>query len=241
MAGGDLPAEDRHARRGDGDDEGRAVRTALDAAVAAHVDVLGIDRARVHADLAADDHAGVGLAHELERDTLARVLAHAVADRGSARREGEEAPRAGDEVAIPGGVRDLLGRHVTLVDRVEDSERDQVAVRGRVRDVAGAQEGRGREAASHRPQVLSALRDDKAQWRTGALGVRRCQDDALPLRVEVAIVPGHVLVHRPARGRMDGDVLDQAFPDDPDPAPVAQRLAIFRARSHHSPRVPAEL
>ena len=150
MPRGDLAAEHGHARRGDGHGEGRAVLAAVDAAVRADVDVFGVDRARVHADLAADDDARVGLVHEPERDPFGRVGPHTIADRRRAGRERQEPPGAGDPLAVRRRARDLLGRHVTLLDRVEDAERDQVAVRGRVRDVAGAQKGRRREALAHR-------------------------------------------------------------------------------------------
>src|SRR5277367_4573719 len=55
----------------------------------------------------------------------------------------------------------------------------------------------------------------------------------MPLGVEVAVVPGHVLVHHGSRGRMRGDVLDLAFADDPDLAPVAQRVAVLSAGARH--------
>jgi len=208
------------------------MRAAIDSAVAADVDVLRVDRARVHADLAADDEAGIGLADEPQRRALAGVLAQAVADRRGAGREREEAPGAGDEVAERGSVRDLIRRDVSLVGRVEDAQRDEVAVGRGVRDVAGAQERRRREAAAHPPQVVGAPGQDEGARDAAPLGVGRRQDHVLPFRVEVAIVPGRVFVHRRARRRVHRDVVDQAFAHDPDPAPVAQRPAILVSCPH---------
>ena len=232
MARGDLAAQHGHARRVDGHDERQPMRAALDPAVAADVDVLRVGRARVHAHLAADDDARVGLADQTQRNALARVLAHAVADRGGAGREREKAPGAGDRVAMPRGVRDLLRRDVALLDRVEDAERDQVAVGGSVRDVAGALERRLGEAAAHPAQVVGAARQDVRPGDAAARTIGGRQDDILPLRVGVTVVPRDVLVHRRARGRMDRDVLDEALANDPQPAPVAQRLAVLGARPH---------
>ena len=195
----------------------------------------------MHPDLAADHEPRVGLAHEREREALAGVFAHAIADRRGAGRERQEPAGARDHLAIPGGIRDLFGRDVALLDRVEDTERDEVAVGGRVGDVAGALKGRRGEAAPHRAQVLDAPGEHEGPRRAGSARVGRPQDDVVPLRVEVAVVPGDVLVHGGASGRVHGDVLDQAFADHPHPAPVAQRLTVFRARSHDVPRVPAEL
>jgi hypothetical protein len=36
---------------------------------------------------------------------------------------------------------------------------------------------------------------------------------------------------------MDGDVFDQTFPDDPDPASVSQRSSVLLTRPHDARRV----
>jgi hypothetical protein len=239
---GDLAAEHGDTRRGDGHGERRAMRATIDAAVGADVHVFRVDRARVHADLAADDHARVGLAHEREREPFGRIRPHAVADRRGTGRERQESPGAGDPIAVGSSVRDLLGRDVALLGRVEDAERDQVAVRGRVRDVAGGQERRRGKALAHRAQVLKALRQREGPGAASATGVGRRQQDVLPLRIEVTVVPRDVLVDGRPRGRVHGDVLDQALADHPHATPVAQRLTVFRASPHHFPRaMPVEL
>ena len=46
------------------------------------------------------------------------------------------------------------------------------------------------------------------------------------------VVPGDVFIDHGARRGMRGDVLDQAFAEDPDLAPVAQRLAVLGAGPH---------
>ena len=77
-------------------------------AKAPDINVLGKGRARVHADLAANDDAAIGLAHQLQRGALGRSLAHAGADCRGAATEGEETPGAGDHLAVRGGIGDLL-------------------------------------------------------------------------------------------------------------------------------------
>jgi len=57
--------------------------------------------------------------------------------------------------------------------------------------------------------------------------VRRGQDDVLPRGIGVAVVPGGIFINDRPGGRMDGDVLDQTFTQDPDPTPVMQGLAVF--------------
>ena len=80
MAGGDLPAEHGDAGGADGNDEGGAMGADIHAGERADVDVFRVGRARVHADLAAEDDPGVGLADGAQGDALGRVR------RGGARR-----------------------------------------------------------------------------------------------------------------------------------------------------------
>jgi hypothetical protein len=81
----------------------------LDPVQRADIDVLGVGWARVHADIATDDHAGLGLANHAQRVTFGRVLAQAITDcrRTSAKRQ-KPAGR-GEVVAVGHRVRDLLG------------------------------------------------------------------------------------------------------------------------------------
>src|SRR5689334_1464699 len=112
-----LAADRRDALRIDRHDESRAMPLDLKAAKAADINVLGKGRARVHADLAADNDPAVGLAHQLQRSALGRIFAHAGADRRGAAAEGQETPGAGDHLAVAGGVGDLLGGNAPLLDR----------------------------------------------------------------------------------------------------------------------------
>ncbi len=93
----------------------------------------------MHADLAADDDAPVGLADELHRGAFGRVSAHSGADRRGAAAEGQKPPGAGDHLAVARGVGDLLRRNFALFDRSLHAERDHVAVARGVGDVAGAE------------------------------------------------------------------------------------------------------
>ena len=72
----------------------------LDAAEGADIDVLGIGRARMHADLAADDDAGIALAHQLQRDAVARVRAHSLTDDRGAAAIGEKPAGSSDQLAV---------------------------------------------------------------------------------------------------------------------------------------------
>src|SRR5262245_66634823 len=100
------------------------MRTAIDAPVATDVHFFRVGGARVHADLAANDEARVVLAHEPERDAVARVGTHAGTDRGGAGRERQEALARGEIVAIPDRGGDLLGRDVPPVNSVHDAQGD---------------------------------------------------------------------------------------------------------------------
>src|SRR5712671_6843123 len=76
------------------------VAIAVHSTVGADVDVLGVDGARVHPDLAAQHEAAAGLADDAKRRPLIRILAEPIADRGGTRRERQEAAGADDQVAI---------------------------------------------------------------------------------------------------------------------------------------------
>jgi len=150
VTGRDLPAEHGDAARAHRHDERGPVAVTVHAGVRADVDVLRVDRARVHADLAAQHEAGAGLADYAKRCPLVGVLAEAVADGGRAGREREEAPGAGERVAIRRRARALLGRDLALPDHVLDAERDEVPVARRVGHVARGQEDRRGVAPAHR-------------------------------------------------------------------------------------------
>ena len=237
MARGHLAADDGHAGRVHRHHERRPVARVVDPRMAADVDVLRVGRARVHAHLAAQHEPGVGLAHHLQCRTLGRIRAQAIADGGRPRAEREEAPGARDRLTIALGAGDLLGRHLPLPGGFENAQRDEVAVPRRVRHVARGEEDRGGVAASHRAQVGGRPRHREGPGGAGAPGVGRAQQGVLPRRVVMAVVPRDVLVHHPARGGMGSDVVDQTFPDDPDPASIAQRGSVLLSRPHDARRV----
>ncbi len=224
IARGDPAADDRDARRTHRHDEGRAVLVVVDAAMRTDIHILGIGGAGVHADLAAQHHARVGLPHDAQRGAIGGIGAHAIADGGGARGECEEAAGADDLLAIRFGIVDLLRRGIALLHLAEDAECDQMPIGWRVRDVAGAEEGRRREAASHADEIVRALRQHVAPGQAVS-----GQDDVLPRGIEMPVVPGNVFIDHGARRRMRGDVVDGAFADDPDLAPVAQRIAVLGA------------
>src|SRR5215469_6709611 len=94
-----LATQRRDAWRRNRHDKTRAMPADLDAAHRADIDVLGIGRARMHAEPAADDHPRVALAHELQCDAVARVLARALADDRCAAAISEKPPGTRDQLA----------------------------------------------------------------------------------------------------------------------------------------------
>jgi len=241
MAGGHLAAEDGDARRVHRHHEGRPVARVIHSRVGADVDVLGVDRAGVHADLAAQDEAGVGLADHAKRRPLDRILAETVADGGGPRGEREEPSGPDDQVAVAGRAGKLLWRHFALEDHVADAERDEVAVPRRMGHVPRGQEGRGGIAPPHRAEIARALRRGEGPGRALPPGVERAEDDRLPLGIVVAVVPRDVLLHHGTGGGMNRHVLDEALADHPDAASVVQGFAVLAAGPHWvllmSPRV----
>src|SRR3989449_6026261 len=232
-----LAAEHGDAGRVHRHDEGRAVAVAIHSGVGADVDVLGIDRARVHPDLAAQHEAGARLPADAKGGPLAGILAEPVADGGRAGREREEAAGGGDQLAVTGGAGDLLRRDLPLLDDVEDAQRDEVAITGRVGHVAGGEEDRRRVAPAHRPEVGRGLRQREGPRRPHAIGVGRHQQDVAPLGIAMTVVPRDVLVHHRRRGRMDRHVLDEALAHDPNPPAVAHGVSILAAGSHGAYRI----
>src|SRR5207247_10499602 len=137
-----------------GDVQGRRVPVPLRSGLGADADVLGIARARVHPGLAAQHATGARLPDDAKGGPLARILAEPIADGGRARREREEAAGGGDQLAVTGGAGDLLRRDLPLLDDVEDAQRDEVAVAGRVgRGGCGVYDCR-RRSASERTGVV---------------------------------------------------------------------------------------
>ena len=104
----------------------------LDAAEGANIDVLGIGRARMHADLAADDDAGVALAHQLQRDAVARVRAHSLPDNRAPPQKVRNRPVRAIRSRFT--IASSTCRCETLRDctAVQYAERDQIAVGRRV-------------------------------------------------------------------------------------------------------------
>jgi hypothetical protein len=64
----------------------------------------------MHAEPAADDHPGIGLAHQLQRDPIARVGLQALTDDRRAAAIGDEPAGARDPVAVGERVVDMLRR-----------------------------------------------------------------------------------------------------------------------------------
>ena len=189
----------------------------------------------MHADPAIDDNAGIGLAHQLQRGTLGRVFPHPETDRRGAAAEGQKAAGRGDHLAIGRRIGDLLRGDVALLHRGQDTHRDQMAVGGCVRDVAGRLKDRLREGPAHADQIVGGFWQDTGPRGTPALRGGRSEQDVLPFRIEVTVVPGDVFLDHRACRRMGGDILDAAFAEHPDFAAVAQRLAVIGAGAHWAP------
>jgi hypothetical protein len=190
----------------------------------------------MHPQLAADDDPGIGLAHQFERNTVARVRAHSLADDRGAAAKGEKSAGAGDQFAIRHRLGNLLFGDVVRLHCGQHAERDQIAVGRGVGDVAGAQKRRFREGSAHADQILDAFRQHIAPRDPLSTGIRRGQQHLLPSRIEMAVVPGGVFLdHRPCGG-VGGHIVGPALTHDPDPAPIAQGLAIAGAGSHRALR-----
>src|SRR5262249_7768577 len=125
MTRGDLAAEERHAGGIDGDHEGSAMPGGVDAGGGPDVDVLRVGGARVHADLAAQHQARVGLAHYAEGRALGGIGAEPIADGRGARAKGEEASGAGDQLTVAGGVIELPVGDLALEYDIADAESDE--------------------------------------------------------------------------------------------------------------------
>src|ERR1700730_12295494 len=69
----DLTAQRDDAGRIDRHHEAGAMLADIDAREPADIDILGIGRARMHPELAADDDPRIGLVPQFERDAVARV------------------------------------------------------------------------------------------------------------------------------------------------------------------------
>src|SRR5262249_60052013 len=108
-----LPPRTLGARGGpaggrDLEDEACWVPANLDPVERADIDVLGIGRARVHADLAADDDAGVGLTDQAQCVSFARVFAQPIADRRTTAAKCQKPPGDSEMVALGHGVADRI-------------------------------------------------------------------------------------------------------------------------------------
>ena len=169
----DLAAERRDSRCTHRHDETRTMPANLDAAHRADIDILGIGRARMHAELAADDHPSILFAYELQCDAVARVLAHALPDDRCAAAIGEEPPGTRDQLAIRDRFGDVFLRGAQGLRRGQHAHRDQIAVGRRVRDVAGTQKCRSRKGSAHADQIIGAPRQHISPRIAGSMGIRR--------------------------------------------------------------------
>ena len=232
LAGRDFAANHRDPRCGDRHDEGGTLAVDVDGRKRADIDILGIGRARMHADLAAEYEARIGFADDPECGALAGVFAHAVADRRGTGRKGQKTPGVGDQLAIGGGIADLFWREIGLLGGAQNAKRDQLAIGRRMRQVAGAEKGSLGKALPHSSEVFGGLRSNITPRQPVATRVRRRQDDVPPLGIKVEIVPGGIFVDDRAGGGVRGDVLDQAFTQHPDFASVMQGLAVVGTGPH---------
>ena len=127
----------------------------------------------MHADLAAQYDAGIGLANEAQSVALRRVFAQAISDRRRTAAERQKPAGRGKLVAIGHGVRDLLGGRIVLLRGGDDAERDQIAVGRGMGDVAAGEKRRLRKAPPHPPEVVRSPRDSIGPRCAVALGVAR--------------------------------------------------------------------
>ena len=202
----------------------------VDATERADINVLGVGRTGVHADLAAYHDAGIGLPHDAQRHAIRRDPV-ACDSRWSARQPRTSGIDRCGRCAGDSSWRSRSARVDALrcCTSPRIRQRDKVPIGRRVRDIAGAEKRRCRKTAPHAHKIIGALRQHVAPGRARALRVRRRQHNVLPRRIEVPIVPRDIFIDHGARGRMRGDVIDLAFADDPDLAPVAQSLPILGA------------
>ena len=162
----------------------------------------------MHADLAAQYDAGIGLANEAQSVALRRVFAQAISDRRRTAAERQKPAGRGKLVAIGHGVRDLLGGSIVLLCGGDDAQRDQIAVGRGMGDVAGAQERRLREAPPHTAEVIGSPWNSVGPGSARALGIGWREEHVGPFGVEMHVVPGDIFVRHRAGRRMRGYVLD---------------------------------
>ena len=193
----------------------------------ADIDVLGVGGAGVHADLAAE--------HQRPHRSRARCAARrarrdrdACDSRWSRRRRQKVRKRpVRDDVARdrPRRSRSAPAEALRCLHRAQHAERDQMAIGRRVRDVAGAEECRRREACAHADEIVGTLRQHvtpaaalrrACQQRCPATPDRRCRSYQATYSSTMARVAGCVVTSSIA-----------TLAEDPDLAPVAQRLPVL--------------
>ena len=119
-------------------------------------------------------------------------------------------------------------------DGVEDAQRNQVAIGGGVGDVPSGGEDRGGKGPPHPTQVVGALRHEKRQGYAFPIGIGRRQQDVLPRRVAMMVVPAGIVIHYGTGGRMRRQIIDPTFANNPDFAPVTQAVSILSTGANGS-------
>ncbi len=99
-------------------------------------------------------------------------------------------------------------------------------------DVAGGEERRLGKRTAHADQILGLLWRHIGPGHRLSVGRVRRQQELLPGRVEVAVVPKRVFVDHCAGRRVGRHVVRPALAHDPYPTPVAQGFAVIGAGSH---------
>ena len=197
--------------------------------------VLREGRAGVHLDLAAYDDAVGGFADQLERRAFALIRTEAGADQRAAAGVGDKPAGVGHIRQVLLRLGNVLGGVVQPLHHVLQAEGDELAVAGGVGHVPAGDEMHGADLPSESLQILGRLWRSHRDRTPLAVAVGRGQQDILPVGVEVAVVPGHVLIHHGRRGRVGGDVFHATLAQDPDVAPVAQALLVISPCPHVSP------
>ena len=186
----------------------------------------------MHTNLATHHDAGIGFFAQTQRRPVGWVVTKAIANRRSASGKGEETTSCGQPVPILRRRCDTVRRGVAALHDVENTQRNQVAVSGCVGHVPGAEKERRGKRPPHPTQVIGTLRHEKRNGQAFPVGVGWHQQDVLPLRVEVTIVPGDIIIDHRAGRRMRRHVIDPTFTNNPDFASVTQAVAILSTRSN---------
>ena len=197
--------------------------------------VLGEGRAGVHLDLAADHDAVGGVADQAHGGAVVLVRTEARADERSAAGVGQEPAALGQRLQVVPGHLDFLIGFAHPGKDVQQAQGDQRAVGRGVGDVSAAGEMGCADGLAQVSEIVGGFRRGEQDGLAVAAFVRLRQKCVLPFGVEVAVIPGRVLVHHGRCERVGGDVFHAALAQHPDVAPVVQALLVISPSSHVSP------